>query len=33
LFVEGDSLAGAVYDWPGYTDPSPYLGLGAKLRF
>lgn len=33
LFVEGDSLAGAVIDWPGYTDASPYLGLGAKLRF
>jgi hypothetical protein len=33
VFVEGDSLAGAVCDWPDYTDPAPYAGLGIKLSF
>ncbi|HTB21962.1 MAG TPA: TonB-dependent receptor [bacterium] len=33
VFLEGDSLAGAVTEWPGYDDAAPYLGLGAKLLF
>jgi hypothetical protein len=33
VFAEGDSLAGAVQEFPDGAEASPYLGLGAKASF
>ncbi len=33
VFIEGDRLAGPAPVWPLDTDPSPYVGVGAKMKF